>query len=162
VSSQGYSRKNWKHWIDEDRDCQRTRAEILIRDSKSPVLFKSGRNCRVIGGEWIGPYTGETFNFANEIDIDHIVPLKHAYETGGSTWTRAQKRVFANDFENLLAVDKSANRSKGYKGPNEWKPQNQGYWCEYAQKWRRVKGKYGLLIRSNEELALKELEEQCN
>ena len=159
--NQRYNRKEWPHWVDTDGDCQNTRAEILIRDSNTPVLFKSEKNCRVISGEWIGPYTGETFNFANEIDIDHIVPLKHAYETGGSTWTRKQKREFANDFDNLLATDKSANRSKGHKGPEEWMPLDQSYWCEYGQRWRGIKDKYGLIIRDLEKQSLNRMEQHC-
>ena len=157
-----YQRRNWKHWIDEDGDCQNTRAEILIRDSQSTVQFKSKGNCRVTNGEWIGPYTNQIFIKASELDIDHIVPLKHAYSTGGDSWTREKKKWFANDFENLLAVDKSANRRKGAKGPDQWKPTNTKYWCEYAERWRWIKEKYGLVILTNEELALQELEEQCN
>lgn len=160
-AAQSYNRKNWKHWIDADRDCQNTRHEILIRDSNAPVLFKSGRSCKVVGGEWYGPYTGKVFISAKEMDIDHIVPLKHAYSTGGSSWSREDKKRFANDYDNLLAVDKSANRQKGAKGPSEWMPSNQTYWCEYGQRWRSVKDKYGLIISNSEEQALNRMEQHC-
>ncbi len=159
--SQGYNRKNWRHWIDVDRDCQNTRHEILIRDSNAPVVFKTQRNCKVVGGEWFGPYTGKVFNSAKDLDIDHIVPLKHAYSNGGSSWSREEKKRFANDYDNLLAVDKSANRQKGAKGPSEWIPSNQTYWCEYGQRWREIKDKYGLVIRDLEEQALNRMEQHC-
>lgn len=80
--SQGYDRKNWQHWLDVDGDCQNSRTEILIRDSVAPMAFESAGNCRVVAGEWLGPYTGKRFHTAQELDIDHIVSLKHAYESG--------------------------------------------------------------------------------
>ena len=48
------------------------------------MAFKSARNCRVVAGEWLGPYTGKRFHTVRDLDIDHIVPLKHAYESGGT------------------------------------------------------------------------------
>ena len=69
--------------------------------------------------------------------------------------------VFANDFDNLLATDKSANRSKGHKGPEEWMPLDQSYWCEYGQRWRGIKDKYELIIRDLEEQSLNRMEQYC-
>ena len=113
TSSTAYNRKDWPHWIDADNDCQNTRAEILIRDSKSVVKFKRNKPCNVSWGKWNDPYTGKIFYKASDIDIDHIVPLAYAYEMGGKYWSREQKRTFANDFENLIAVEDNANQSKG-------------------------------------------------
>ena len=157
-----YNRKNWPHWIDEDGDCQNTRAEMLIRDSLSPVKFKRNKGCNVTWGEWIGPYTGQHFTKASDLDIDHIVPLKHAHTTGGAGWSRAQKRSFANDPNNLLVTSASANRKKGAKGPARWKPPLKSYWCTYARKWRQVKTQYQLTISIPEERSLKVMERTCN
>ena len=88
AGSSKYNRKDWPHWIDADRDCQNTRAEILIHDSVGPVKFKRNKGCNVSWGKWIGPYTGKTFTKASDIDIDHIVPLSHAHKTGGANWSR--------------------------------------------------------------------------
>ncbi len=52
-----YNRKNWPHWIDEDYNCQNTRAEILIESSQVPVKFKRNRGGSVSHGLWVGPYT---------------------------------------------------------------------------------------------------------
>ena len=38
-----YNRKDYRHWIDEDRDCQNTRNEVLIQESLDPVSFKSSK-----------------------------------------------------------------------------------------------------------------------
>ena len=144
VGSFAYNRKDWPHWVDADNDCQDARAEILIRDSKSGVRFKRNKPCNVSWGEWIDPYTGKKFYKASDIDIDHIVPLAHAHEVGGKLWSREQKRAFANDFENLLAVEDNANQSKGAQPPQDWMPHAKSYHCKYVKKWRYIKNKYAL------------------
>jgi|GEM_PF-177316 len=145
-----YNRKNWRHRIDADRDCQNTRDEILIRDSEMPVQFKSDKGCKVVSGNWIGPYTGKRFTNPRKFGVYHIVPLMHAFEVGGALWSKKRKMEFANDFENLLAADAGANRTKGKKPPNEWMPPRQSYWCEYASQWIDIKNKYGLRFREEE------------
>jgi|TARA_B110000211_G_scaffold55661_1_gene61946 hypothetical protein len=144
IGSLAYNRKDWPHWVDADNDCQDARAEILIRDSKSEIKFKRNKPCNVSWGEWLDPYTAQTFYKASDIDIDHIVPLAHAHEMGGKYWTRKQRREFANDFENLLAVEDNANQSKGMQPPYEWMPPNKSYHCEYIRKWKHIKNKYAL------------------
>jgi hypothetical protein len=160
-ASQRYNRKNWKHWIDADRDCQDTRQEILIRDSLSKVKFKIGGNCRVDSGSWVGPYTGKKARYPKNFDIDHIVPLGHAYAVGGKNWSKDQKKVFANDFENLLVTDSSANRSKGKKAPHQWMPPNTGYHCEYVSRWVAIKRKYRLSYMAGEKEYIEHLTARC-
>ena len=147
-----YSRDDWKHWIDADGDCQNTRAEILIRDSKQPVQFKSNRQCKVTSGLWVLPYTGGTVTNARQLDIDHIIPLKWAHGHGGDRWTSRQKQAFANDPENLLATYSSANRSKGAKGPDGWVPAVNR--CQYAKRWEYLLEKYDLMVLPVESDAL--------
>lgn len=149
-SSKRYNRKDWSHWIDEDRDCQNTRAEILLRDNIGTVKFKRNKPCNVTWGQWVCPYTGKTFYKASDVDIDHIVPLKHAHNTGGASWSREKRRQFANDPENLLVTEDNINQEKGYKGPVMWKPPLKSYWKTYAQKWLHIKKKYGLYISDRE------------
>jgi CRISPR/Cas system Type II protein with McrA/HNH and RuvC-like nuclease domain len=68
----------------------------------------------------------------------------HAHIHGAANWTKAQRRTFANDFENLLVVDDSTNQSKSDQAPHEWLPPLEDYWYEYGKRWERVKNKYGL------------------
>lgn len=160
-TNSSYNRKSWPHWVDEDKDCQNTRAEILIRDSLIPVKYKRNKGCNVTWGKWNGPYNGQQYTKASNLDIDHIVPLKHAHTTGAAGWGRSQKRSFANDPENLLTTSASANREKGAKGPARWKPPLKTYWCTYAKKWRHVKSKYRLTISVTEERSLTVMERTC-
>ena len=143
-----YDRDDWGRWIDEDGDCQDTRAEVLIRDSLEPVGFNTGRQCIVSSGLWGLPYTGGTVTNARQLDIDHIIPLKWAHGHGGDRWALAQKRQFANDPENLLATWSSANRSKGAKGPDQWMPVIDQ--CLYLTRWKELLNKYKLIYAPEE------------
>lgn len=87
-----YDRNDYPHWIDEDKDCKNTRAEILIRDSLKPVEFKRAKGCLVISGKWLDPYTNKIFVLASDIDVDHIVPIYHAHKMGAYKWTKKQKK----------------------------------------------------------------------
>ena len=134
----GYDRDEWRHWIDADSDCQDTRQEVLIAESRTAVSYVSSRECRAESGFWVGPYTGSTLNDPGGLDVDHMVPLANAHRSGGWAWDSARKAQYANDLgseNHLIAVQSSANRSKGSRGPDEWRPPKQDYWCEYAVDW---------------------------
>ncbi len=158
---QSYNRKDWPHWIDEDNDCQNTRSEILQRDNIGTIKWKRNKPCNVSWGKWFDPYSGKTFDKASDLDIDHIVPLKHAYTYGAKTWTKEQRRAFANDPENLLVVSAELNREKGAKGPARWMPPRKEYWCEYTKKWVHVKKKYSLEIGPQERAKLSQVQADC-
>lgn len=156
-----YDRKAWPHWIDEDKDCQNTRAEILIRDSLEPVKFKRNKGCNVTFGKWLDPYTNQVFYKASDIDIDHLYPLYHAHGNGAANWTRDQKRAFANDPENLLAVEDNANQEKGGLAPHEWLPENEAFHCDYLKRWQYIKAKYGLSASAKENNFIKRKLRMC-
>ena len=140
-----YSRSQWNHWIDEDGDCQDARQEALISESLVEVTFESEKKCRVATGRWYGAFTGIYVEAPGDLDIDHLVPLKNAHDSGGWAWSSDRKQEYANNLggpDHLIAVTKGANRSKGAKGPEEWRPPDEGYWCQYATDWTEVK--YGV------------------
>lgn len=136
-----YDRKDWSHWIDADGNCVDTRHEVLIAQATGPIK-KSPDGCFVSMGMWNDPYSGKSFNRANELDIDHVIPLKWAHEHGGFRWSLMVKEAFANDIDNLLVVSKSLNREKGAQGPDQWLPPNHDYRCNYLKLWRKLLGKY--------------------
>jgi hypothetical protein len=96
------------------------------------VFFADAGECRVGGGVWRDPYTGQTFSDPREIDIDHMVPLKNAHQSGGWAWDPDRRRQYANNLTyrwHLVAVSRAANRSKGDRSPDQWKPEDPAFWC---------------------------------
>lgn len=158
-----YNRAAWRHWDDADDDGQDTREEVLRQESLEPVEWfvdRSGK--RRLGGRWVCPYTGEILQNARDLDIDHLVPLKEAHESGGYAWDAATRAAFANDLldpDHLVAVVAKANRQKGAKDPADWMPENNR--CAYAIAWVRVKRRWQLDMDRAEQDAVLDAIAEC-
>lgn len=153
-----YSRACFPHWIDEDGDCIDTRGEVLQRENTSEAVVK---NCKVVAGEWFDVYSGKVYNNPSLLDIDHIIPLKEAWLSGGNGWSESKSTAFANDFENLLAVSITPNRQKKEKDPSKWLPPQKEYVCEYIERWVYLKKKYNLKMDSEEKKTIEEIQKKC-
>ncbi len=145
-----YDRKAYPHWSDLDKDCQNTRQEILISRSLTPVELNR-KGCTVVRGEWKDYYYPQVHTQAKAVDIDHLIPLKHAHEVGASGWGRAQREAFANDPDNLVITERRYNRQKGAKSIAQWLPVGRDYACRYIQDWVRLKKKYQLALTPPEQ-----------
>lgn len=156
-----YYREDWPHWLDADSDCQDARAEVLIQQSQTQVSYSDHRQCAVSTGSWLDPYSGKHFSNDDDLDIDHIVPLKFAHERGGAHWSRSEKARFANDFDNLLAVDDGLNQAKGAKGPTQWLPPAQSYHCQYLARFNYVMSKYNLTYTAQEQAQIAQIQRRC-
>lgn len=153
-SSKKYVRQDWPHWSDEDNNCLNTRHEILRKRSVGGVSYDR-KGCHVIRGRWDDYYYPEQHKLAREVDIDHLVPLKHAHDHGAANWSTEEKERFANDPENLVITNKSYNRQKGPKSIAEWLPVHKEYACKYMHDWMKIKAKYHLTVDSKETAAIK-------
>ena len=91
-----YDRSDWRHWIDEDGDCQDARQEVLVEESLVKVTFETDRQCRVESGQWFGAFTDAYVDDPGDLDIDHMVPLKNAHLSGAWAWNPAMKEEYAN------------------------------------------------------------------
>ena len=155
----GYDRALFDHWRDIDGDGCDSRDQVLKRDSISlpqvdPV------NCNVIAGDWVSPYDGGRWSNPSDIDIDHVVALKEAWDSGAWAWSAAQRKAFANDTSDsrtLLAVTDSVNQSKSDKDPSNWLPPLQSYTCTYLGNWIAVKVRWSLSMDSSEYGRIKNL-----
>ena len=159
-----YDRDNWKHWTDVDGDCQNARNEVLIAESRTAVAYRTDRKCRVTTGEWLTPYTNTIVTDPGRLDVDHMVPLGNAHDSGAWNWSANRREQYANyldDPQHLIAVTASANRSKGARGPEEWKPDNRTYWCQYAVDWITIKYSWALTVTQGEHAALAEMLNTC-
>jgi hypothetical protein len=133
-------------WADVDGNHCDTRNDVLARDLTNVVRTD---NCNVASGVLQDHYTGKAIDFIrgkSKVDIDHIVPLSYAFQQGAGDWNAAKRQALANDMDNLLAADASANRTKGDKGPSEWMPSNSSFRCDYGKKFAAVAVKYDLPI----------------
>lgn len=144
-----YSRDAFGGWSDEDGDCRNTRAELLIQQSLTPVTFTSMRECIVYSGEWKSVYTGKTYYFAQDLDVDHVVPVKYAWKAGANAWSYSKRKSFYNDPLNLAIVESSVNRSKGALSIESWTPKENVAW--YRNRWYKVILKYDLKYNFIEE-----------
>jgi Protein of unknown function (DUF1524) len=164
-SMSGYSRENFEHWSrandfgwDAPESSCDAREAALIRDGEDVEV---GSGCKVTSGSWYDPYTTQTFDDPQEIDIDHVVPLANAWRSGASSWSDEQRERYANDPEVLLSVEDNANQSKGDKGPEAWKPPNEAVWCDYAERWITIKAKYDMSINPEEKETLTQMLDGC-
>ncbi|MBA2811638.1 HNH endonuclease [Streptomyces sp. KM273126] len=148
----GYSRDLFPHWITISGSCD-TRETVLKRDGSNVVTNSS---CSATSGSWYSQYDGATWTAASDVDIDHMVPLAEAWDSGASKWSTAQRQAFANDLTRpqLIAVTDNVNQSKGDKDPAEWMPPRTAYRCTYVRAWVQVKYYYDLSVDSAEKSAL--------
>ncbi|GAA2109427.1 HNH endonuclease family protein [Kitasatospora saccharophila] len=155
----GYSRDLFPHWITISGACN-TRETVLKRDGSGVVTDSA---CAATSGTWYSPYDGATWHAASDLDIDHVVPLAEAWDSGASAWTTAQRQAFANDLTRpqLIAVTDSVNQAKGDKDPAEWLPSVTGYRCTYVRAWVQVKYYYNLAVDSAEKTALTNVLNGC-
>ena len=103
----------------------------------------------------IGFYTNKACDFIN---IDHIVSLKDAYESGAASWSASGKKAFANDRSNHVPSCGRVNSSKGSEGPSDFLRRSSDgrgleyeivRFCEYVQKYHAIKVKYTLSFKGN-------------
>ncbi|MFJ6387007.1 HNH endonuclease family protein [Streptomyces sp. NPDC091972] len=148
----GYSRDLFPTWITISGTCN-TREYILKRDGSNVVTDSA---CAATSGSWYSPYDGATWTAASDVDIDHLVPLAEAWDSGASAWTTSRRQSFANDVTRpqLLAVTDNVNQSKGDQDPATWMPSLTSYRCTYVRAWVQVKYYYGLSVDSAEKSAL--------
>ncbi|GHE67777.1 hypothetical protein GCM10018771_57110 [Streptomyces cellulosae] len=158
-SRTGYDRDLFPHWITISGSCN-TRETILKRDGTNVVTDSA---CAATSGSWYSPYDGATWSAASDVDIDHMVPLAEAWDSGASSWTTAQRQAFANDLTRpqLLAVTDNVNQSKGDQDPATWMPSRTAYRCTYVRAWVQVKYHYNLAVDSAEKSALQGYLNNC-
>lgn len=158
----GYNRDLFRHWIDADGNGCDTRREVLI--AESITLVTVGTGCSIAGGTWFSIYDNVTTTDSSSFDIDHVVALKEAWDSGAWNWTADQRRAFANDLSQpyfLIAVTASSNRSKSDRDPAEWLPVNTGYRCDYVRIWIDVKRAWNLSVDQVEHDALAGILSTC-
>jgi hypothetical protein len=155
-----YRREDWPHWYDIDGDGCDAREQALIAHSSSRAQVDPF-GCKVLAGDWSSPYDGTESSQPSDLDVDHVVSLENAFESGGWGWTAEQRRRFANDPSNLAVVSASSNRAKGSSSVDEWRPPRREAWCATATQIAAVKAVYQLTITTTERDALQQMLATC-
>jgi len=159
---EGYSRAKFKHWSDLDKNGCNTRNDVIIAEAL--VKPQVDKGCRIVKdtGRWYSEYDGvEVTNFS-ALDVDHMVPLAEAWDSGAKNWDAAKREVYANDMgdpRSLIAVTAATNRSKSDQDPGDWLPAKDI--CTYVKNWVHVKIRWSLSIDEKELKAIKGVNAKC-
>ncbi|MCX6528977.1 MAG: HNH endonuclease family protein [Actinobacteria bacterium] len=159
----GYVRELFPHWKDLDGNGCDTREEVLIRDSLTKAQVDP-YGCVVVAGDWLSPYDAARWSDKGNVDIDHVVALKEAWDSGAWAWTTAQRTLYANDLSDprtLLAVTDSVNQLKSDKDPSNWLPPLASYHCTYISDWVSIKARWKLSMDQSEYGRVKKLVDSC-
>lgn len=164
----GYTRAQFgPEWADVDRNGCDTRNDILKRDLTNLVFKEKTKSCTVLSGTLDDPFSGETINFVRgnstsmEVQIDHSVALSNAWQTGAFKLTADQRKAFANDPLNLLAVKGKLNLQKGDGDAATWLPPLKSFRCDYVSRQIAVKMKYNLWFTAPEKEAMIRILKSC-
>ncbi|MBI2776418.1 MAG: HNH endonuclease [Chloroflexi bacterium] len=158
----GYDRSLFRLWIDADGDGCDTRREVLI--DEAVVAPTVGGGCSLLGGRWVSLYDGLVLTDASQLQIDHVVALAEAWDSGASAWTADRRMRFANDLDvswALIAVSGASNQSKSDRDPADWLPPDAGDLCPFVSAWIAVKVRWDLSVDQRERDALSGLVREC-
>ena len=92
-------------------------------------------------------------------NIDHVVSLKDAFDSGAFNWTLEQRKDFANDKENHVPSCYRINSSKGSTTPKDFLRRSNDKkgldyeiinFCKYVNIYFKIKKKYNLSFENND------------
>jgi hypothetical protein len=168
ASKTGYSRDQFgQTWADVNRNGCDTRNDILKRDLISITYKPKTRDCVVLTGILEDRYSGETINFVRgnissmDVQIDHVVALSNAWQTGAFKLTMIERTALANDPLNLFAVKGRLNSQKSDGDAATWLPPLKSYRCAYVAQQIAVKAKYSLWVTAPEKSAILGILAKC-
>ncbi|MFR9780802.1 HNH endonuclease family protein [Micromonospora sp. MS34] len=151
----GYDRSLFPLWIDADGDGCNTRYEVLIAEATTKPTIGSG--CSLSGGRWYSYYDNAYWTITSDLDIDHMVPLAEAWDSGARNWTTSRRQSYANDLGDsrpLVAVTDNVNQAKGDQDPATWMPPYSSARCRYINEWIATKIRWRLTVDTAEKNAL--------
>lgn len=95
--------------------------------------------------------------YDGERQLDHLVALAEAHQSGGAYWSDERKAEFALDAENIFWLPAAVNSEKWAWDPAGWRPARADMHQRYAVQWIRIKRKWALAFDDAEIAALREL-----
>lgn len=159
----GYSRAQFGDGWTLKNGCD-TRNIVLNRDLTDVII---GDKCDVLKGTLNDPYTGKIIMFtrgsttSSSVQIDHVVALSNAWQTGAQQLASEKRIELANDPLELLAVSGMANTQKSDGDAATWLPSNKSFRCAYVARQIAVKFKYSLWVTKAEHDAISAILSKC-
>lgn len=157
----GYARSEFGSGWATVNGCS-TRDIIMYRDLINVVLSDE---CTVASGLLNDTYTGQPIVYtkanSSEIQIDHVIALSDAWQTGAQQLSVESRRQLANDPLELIAVSGEQNQIKSDADAASWLPPNKTFRCEYIARQIAVKQKYSLWVKPAELEAMKNVLNTC-
>jgi hypothetical protein len=150
--TRGYDRDLFAVWIDADGDGCDTRSEVLLAENLAPAEAATP-GCVPIPGLWRSTYDAIDVTDPSQLDVDHLVSLKEAWDSGAWAWTPERRIAYANDLSDgrtLIAVSATSNRSKGDRDPSNWIPEDDGAVCPFVGDWIAVKARWSMSMDQSE------------
>lgn len=159
----GYDRDLFPHWSDLDGNGCTTRQDMLFATVIGFPQVDLFDRCVIVEGDWYSVYDGVLHaGQPGDVDVDHVVALAEAWDSGAWAWDQAERRRFANDRDNLLVVTASSNRSKSDRDVGEWRPTRRDSWCLTARITVAIKTRYRLTVDATEARALRDMLTTCS
>jgi hypothetical protein len=158
----GYDRAKFALWDDSNGDGCDTRDEVLL--AEAVIRPAAGGSCDLGRGLWLSRYDGVITRDSSTFDVDHMVPLNEAWQSGAWAWSSTKREAYANDLgyqASLIAVSAHSNRSKGDREPQDWMPERSTYACKYVKRWVAVKWRWRLTVNTAERTFLRARLELC-
>ncbi len=156
----GYDRDKFDHWTLQGDGCN-TRDLVLVQEARVKPVVSVG--CDLLGGRWFSYYDGNRTGDPSSFDVDHMVPLAEAWDSGARRWNAGTRRRFANDLRDrrsLVAVTAGSNRSKSDSDPADWLPRKAAR-CRYVREYVAVKTRWKLTVDRPEKRALLRVARGC-
>ncbi len=156
-----YNRDLFPHWNKLTNGCY-VRDQVLRDESSTPAVLHS-RYCKVQSGKWYSVYDNKWFSNPALLEIDHVIALSEAWDSGAWAWDARTRELFANDLtmpSTLRAVSSASNQQKSDKDPAQWLPVKAAQ-CRYAADWVSIKAHWKLSVDSAERRALQGILSRC-
>jgi 5-methylcytosine-specific restriction endonuclease McrA len=150
-----YIRDDWGEWTQKS-GCS-TREIVLKRDGSNVVVDK---NCAIVSGRWLSQYDQQYITDPHALQIDHVVPLKEAHDSGAADWPKPKKNRFYNNLRNLVAVSSESNQKKSSSDPAKWLP-NEKYQCAYILRYAEIKEEFSLTMDNKEKTVVQNIQNSC-
>jgi hypothetical protein len=163
----GYSREVFEHWVDLTGSGCTTRHKVLAAQAtavaRSAATSGGAGSCVVFEGDWELLFDGSRHvGLASEIDVDHVVALAEAWDSGAHSWDAERRRIFANDPLNLIVADRQVNKDKADRDAGEWTPPDPRGRCIIAAKMVLTKLRYQLTVDPTERRGLITMARFCD